>query len=92
MSADLEHRIEKALDFCTSGQVDGGHHKAWAIDQIVRALTGCPDVVRTSTDINDVVYTWTDQGESPEYVQFVADYCADEDGPDSYSWDEGCPP
>jgi hypothetical protein len=22
------------------GQIDGGHHKAWVIDQMVRALTG----------------------------------------------------
>lgn len=34
-------RIELALGIATSdGQVDGDHHKAWVIDQIVRTLTG----------------------------------------------------
>jgi hypothetical protein len=34
-------RIEKALDIATQyGGIDGGHHKTWIIDQMVRALTG----------------------------------------------------
>ena len=33
--------VEKALDIALQfGQVDGGHHKAWVIDQIVQKLTG----------------------------------------------------
>jgi hypothetical protein len=37
---DLENRIEAALEWATWGQEDGAHHKTWAIDQMVRALTG----------------------------------------------------
>lgn len=34
-------KITKALDLAYRfGGVDGGHHKAWLIDQMVRALTG----------------------------------------------------
>ena len=36
-----EQKIVAALDIAISyGQIDGAHHKAWTIDQIVRALTG----------------------------------------------------
>ena len=37
---DAEQRIKKALEFADWGQADGAHHKAWAIDQMVRALLG----------------------------------------------------
>lgn len=34
-------RIEAALDVADRyGGIDGGHHKMWVIDQMVRALTG----------------------------------------------------
>lgn len=34
-------RIRKALTLANSfGQTDGDHHKAWVIDQMVRALLG----------------------------------------------------
>lgn len=37
---DLE-KIDAALDLAVRyGQIDGDHHKAWVIDQIVRTLTG----------------------------------------------------
>lgn len=39
--ATAESKIAKALEIALSyGQTDGAHHKAWVIDQIVRALTG----------------------------------------------------
>lgn len=35
----MEERIKKALSYAWSyGQIDGGHHKMWVIDQMVRAL------------------------------------------------------
>lgn len=35
-------RITKALELAVSyGGIDGDRHKAWVIDQMVRALTGC---------------------------------------------------
>ena len=37
---EISDRIKEALDYATYGQIDGGHHKTWVIDQMVRALTG----------------------------------------------------
>jgi len=38
---ELEQTIAEALELAlTCGQVDGSHHKAWVIDQMVRILTG----------------------------------------------------
>lgn len=38
---ELKDRINKALDMIFRyGQIDGDHHKAWLIDQVVRNLLG----------------------------------------------------
>lgn len=38
---ELQERIDKALNIALQyGQIDGAHHKAWVIDQIVRVLAG----------------------------------------------------
>lgn len=50
------------------GQIDGDHHKAWVIDQVLRLLT------------------------RERYEQVIDEYCAGEDGPETYSWDEGIAP
>jgi hypothetical protein len=79
-----ESRIAKALEFASEyGTTDGAHHKMWVIDQMVRALTGCP--IATKNDIDSVTgepYTYEVQGESPEYHAFVGDE----------GWDEGIAP
>ena len=86
-------RIEKALDIADgNGQIDGDHHKAWVIDQMVRALTGCPMETRTAVDCHGTPYTYEAQGESDEYRQFIEDHNHGEDGADTYSWDEGITP
>ena len=65
----LKARISAALEIAKDcAQIDGGHHKAWVIDRMVRLLTG------------------------KDYDKWVMDYCAGEDGPDTYSWDEGIAP
>ena len=80
----ITEEIEKALDFAIRyGGIDGGHHKTWVIDQMVRALTGCPMVAS---------FTYWYQGESEEYKRLVAKACAGEDGPDTYEWDTGIAP
>jgi len=67
--AELEGQQKKALDIAIRyGGINGDHHKAWVIDQIVRALTG------------------------DDYERVVAEACAGEDGPDTYTWDEGIAP
>lgn len=41
-----QRRISKALNVILQyGGIDGGHHKAWVLDQAVRALTG-PDYAK----------------------------------------------
>jgi hypothetical protein len=84
----LEDRIKKALD--QASNVDGAHHKQWIIDQMVRALTGCPIVERTSDDGS---YTYETQGESEEYLAWCREYEGDEDDEENYyEWDEGIAP
>jgi hypothetical protein len=55
----LSARITKALSIAPDGMYDGGHHKMWVIDQMVRALTGCPPV------------NAYELGTSDQYVQFL---------------------
>jgi hypothetical protein len=89
----MEDRIAKALEIARdTGCIDGGHHKMWTIDQMVRALTGCPMVAKTATGSNGQEYNYETQGESPEYTEFVRDYEDGEDGPETYSWDTGIAP
>lgn len=88
-----EERIQKALAIAVQfGGTDGAHHKDWTIDQIVRALTGCPLVQQAATDYQGKPYNYQAQGESPEYQALIAAACAGEDGPETYSWDTGIAP
>lgn len=83
-------RIANALEIADND--DGAHHKQWTIDQMVRALTGCPMVEVTKTDWRGEPYTFETQGKSEEYLAWVAEYCHGIDGPDTYEWDEGIAP
>ena len=84
---------QKALEIAVRyGQIDGDHHKAWVIDQMVRALTDCPMVPVSSVDVKGNPYSWESQGESEEYKKLVADACDGEDGPETYEWDCGIAP
>lgn len=41
MSEELSDRVGRALGIAARyGQIDGDHHKAWVIDQMVRILAG----------------------------------------------------
>lgn len=89
----MRDRINKAIEYAVKyGGIDGDHHKAWVIDQMVRALTGCPMVNWTGEDHRGEKYTCQIQGESEEYKELVREACSGEDGPDTYDWDEGIPP
>ena len=73
-------RIEKALSIAIAyGGIDGAHHKDWVIDQMVRALTGCPDVTQTHTPQGGKTYEYQCQGESQDYKDLVAQACDGED-------------
>lgn len=89
----MDKRITKALDIAAScGPVDGAHHKAWAIDQMVRALTGCPMVEDSAIDCRGDPYTFMRQGESAEYHEFLREFADGEDGPHTYQWELGIAP
>lgn len=84
----MEDRIKKALEISdNNGTTDGGHHKMWVIDQMVRALMGCPVVNRQAIDCHGKEYSYEAQGESQEYLDFVA--TREQDG---YDWDIGIAP
>lgn len=88
-----EDRIAQALEYAVHfGGIDGEHHKTWVIDQMVRALTGCPQEIRSAVSPDGNSYQYGAQGESEEYRAFVADACAGEDGPETYSWEVGIAP
>jgi hypothetical protein len=75
-------RIDEALSVAYQfGGIDSEDHKQWVIDQMVRALTGCTLEARG-----------VDAVESPEYQQWVRDAKSGENGPDTYTWEEGIAP
>ena len=50
----MEDRVIAALELAVKyGGIDGEHHKAWVIDQIVRALTDCPLIEGRAFDEGD---------------------------------------
>ena len=58
-------RIQAAIDLAVQyGGIDGGHHKAWVIDQMVRTLAGdnYAEVVRKAKDGEDgpETYDWNE--------------------------------
>ena len=82
-------RIELALRQAEYGGFDGAHHKMWTIDQMVRALTGCPFkelVVGYSLEMYEAL------GESKEYIDWVAAYQLGDEGAETYEWDTGVAP
>lgn len=83
----LAGRIAKALSIAPDGMYDGDHHKMWVLDQMVRALTGCPVVTKTAKDCRGEEYSYQAQGESEEYLRFVHEVGGRDAG-----WDEGIAP
>lgn len=80
----MEDRVIAALEIAVKyGSVDGAHHKTWVIDQMVRALTGCPLIERQALDVNGTPYTYMSYGESEHYRDVLAVAGA---------WDEGIAP
>lgn len=91
--ARMRHAIAKALQIAfQDSQIDGAHHKTWVIDQMVRALTGCPLITKGALDYRRQPYTYKGFGESELYKAFIKKHNAGEEGPDTYDWDLGIPP
>lgn len=78
--------VDFALDLmCTYGQSSGSHHKQWVIDQVARILKGTP-LIFTKNKWGSVSYKTGEP--SKEYLDWVADYCADGE----YDYDCGIAP
>jgi hypothetical protein len=89
----MDQRISDALDIAVRyGGIDGDHHKAWVIDQMVRCLTGCPKIPTEAVDSKGQRFTYERLGESDEYSALVKEACEGDDGPTTYSWSEGVAP
>lgn len=66
---ELVRQGDRAIDLAIRyGGIDGGHHKMWVIDQMLRALTGVSyeQIIRESCDGEDgpETYDW-DTGIAP---------------------------
>ena len=69
MTDKAKDKIKKATDIIyLYGGIDGGHHKQWVLDQVVRILLGdkYTDWVTeySKDDLGDFVYEW-DEGIAP---------------------------
>lgn len=81
---DEETPILRALGIAAQyGQTDGDHHKAWVIDQMIRALLGCPMETRSAVDFRGQPYQYEAQSASEDYRDWIAELG---------EWDEGIPP
>ena len=77
------------------GGIDGGHHKAWVLDQMARIIKGTLVIISLAKWKNGHKEYHVSTGEpSKEYLDWVV--CMrgppDEDGEDSYEYDEGIAP
>lgn len=65
--------VNGALDVAKYGKYDGGHHKDWVIDQMVRYLTGCPLVDMVNEYAANGPLHYQGLGESDGYRGFLGD-------------------
>lgn len=70
------------------GGVDGDHHRAWVIDQMVRILCG----VALGENGAPAYMGNREWAENAEYRAWVSERCDGEDGPETYSWYTGIAP
>lgn len=80
LNENIENAIRMAVRF---GGTDGGHHKAWVIDQMVRALCGCKSGENEYIDMYST---------NEKYEEVVRKAKSGIDGPNTYDWDEGIAP
>lgn len=89
-AADLRQRVAKALGLAgpCSG-IDEFAHRTWVIDQMVRALCGCPIVKTPVLCADGSEYELERQDENDEYHAFLSEY---EGGGGGHEWEMGTPP
>lgn len=75
------------------GGIDGEHHKDWVLDQVARVLNGTPVLVEEAKWSNGETHLRYMTGNpSKQYHDWVAMVKSGEDGPDTYSYEEGIAP
>lgn len=75
------------------GWIDGAHHKDWVLDQIARILNETPIIIKIAKWKNGQEEYRINTGKpSNKYKQWVIDMCNGEDGPNTYSYNEGINP
>ena len=75
------------------GGIDGAHHKDWVLDQMARAMKGTSIIIKLAKWSNGQQEYRISTGEpSEEYLAWVKEMCAGEDGENTYSYDEGIAP
>jgi len=72
------------------GQYDGGHHRLWVLDQVMRILKGTPVIVELKKWENGHEEYWFNTAEEPsqEYLDFVKEF----EGNDEFFWGTGIAP
>lgn len=91
--ADYEPQDWVMVWIMTYGFYDGAHHKTWVLDQIARILKGTPVIVKRATWPNGEYEDRFSLGDpSVDYLVWVAELTAGEDGPNTYPYDEGIAP
>src|SRR6201989_1195099 len=92
-ATEATRRIRRGLVLAMRlGCMDASQHKAYVIDQMVRALTGCHEVHTISFGARGRPYECKANQDTEDYRQFVAAARHGENGPDSYEWDIGVAP
>jgi len=77
------------------GQIDGGHHKQWVLDQVVRILHGTPIILFLAKwDDGKQEFRYYTGEPSQAYLDWVEEMLGevDEDGNYEYGYEEGCAP
>ena len=92
-ATEATRRIRRALVLAMRlRSIDASQHKAYVIDQMVRALTGYYEVHTISFDARGRPYECDATQDTEDYRQFVAAARHGDDGPDSREWDIGVAP
>lgn len=82
-------KIQRAIDIASKmSAYEGDHHKAYVIDQMIRALTGCMVTKTISINRGGVPQEVEVMEVSEEYLRFVSRY--EEEA--SWGWDTGIAP
>lgn len=77
------------------GQIDGGHHKQWVMDQVVRILKGTPIEIKLAKwDDGTEEYRVNLLEPSKEYLDWVEEMLGEDygEGEREYDYDEGIAP